>query len=123
MEQNIGDKAIDFLRFLEIYDFSSAQAMCTDTAAVWQNDGKGAQAIGESLEHFKSFAANVRSLRYDIIRQFQNSNEVLQQQVLRLDMADGSHREAHATVYFRFEGGLIDRIEEAVYTVPTDKAS
>ncbi|MEV7781175.1 nuclear transport factor 2 family protein [Kitasatospora sp. NPDC088351] len=118
MEQNISETAIRCLRRLEEYDFAGVRAMCTDGATVWQNDGKAEQAIDERLEQFKSFVTTLDSLRYDVIRQFQNPNEVLQQQVLHLAMADGSRSELHAAVYFRFDGGLIDRIEEYVYTVP-----
>jgi limonene-1,2-epoxide hydrolase len=122
MERNVSEKVNQFLRHLEAYDFSSAQAMCTNGGTLWQNDGKGEQTIEERLAQFKSFVATVDSLRYHVIRQFQNANEVLHQHVLHLDMTDGSSSEVHAVVYFRFVGDLIDRIEENVYTVPTAEA-
>ncbi|MFF4602682.1 nuclear transport factor 2 family protein [Streptomyces sp. NPDC001339] len=123
MGNNISEKVDLFLRRLEKYDFSSAQEMCTDKATVWQNDGEEEQAIGERLEQFRSFAATVDSMRYDVVRQFKNSDEIFQQQVLRLNMTDGSSNEIHALLYFRFEGDLIDRIEEYVYPMPTGNES
>ncbi|GAB7028631.1 nuclear transport factor 2 family protein [Streptomyces sp. NPDC021749] len=123
MEQNLSEKVDEFLRRLERYDFSGARAMCTDRATVWQNDGKDEQVIDERMEQFHTFVATVDSLRYDVSRQFENANEVLQQQVLHLNMTDGSHKEIHALLYFRFAGDLIDRIEEYVYPVPPGTAS
>ncbi len=123
MDQNISEKVNSGLRRLEAHDFAGFQAMCTSRSTVWQNDGKGEQTIGERMEQFESFVTTVDSLRYDVIRQFQNSDEVFQQHVLHLVMTDGSRSEVHAAVYFRFEGDLIDRIEEYVYTIPADEAS
>ncbi|WP_328390097.1 hypothetical protein OHS81_35175 [Streptomyces sp. NBC_00400] len=81
------------------------------------NDGKGDQTIDEKLEQLKPLAGTVGSLRFDITRQFHGANEVLQQHVLRLTMPDGSRSEVHAAMYFRFDGYLIDRMEEYVYEV------
>ncbi|MER6947522.1 nuclear transport factor 2 family protein [Nonomuraea sp. NPDC000554] len=120
MGQNISEKAIQCLRHLEAYDFAGMRSMCTDTATVWHNDGKGEQTIDEKLEQLKPLVAAVDSLRYDVTRQFQSSNEVLQQQVLHLAMTDGSRGEVHAAMYFRFRDGLVDRIEEYAYAVPVD---
>ncbi|MFF8918815.1 nuclear transport factor 2 family protein [Streptomyces sp. NPDC015032] len=123
MGQNNSETAISFLRSLEVYDLAGCRAMCTSRATVWQNDGQGERAIDAMLERFKAFAADVDALRYDVIRQFQNADEVFQQQVLHLSLADGSGSRVHAAVCFRFEGdGLIDRIEECIYTVPTAEA-
>ncbi len=120
MGHNISEKAMSFLRGLEAYDFAGCRAMCTSRATVWQNDGQGERAIDATLQRFQAFAADVDALRYDVIRQFRSTNEVFQQQVLHLSMADGSGSKVHAAVYFRFEsGGLIDRIEECIYAVPT----
>ncbi|MFD5192489.1 nuclear transport factor 2 family protein [Streptomyces sp. NPDC058357] len=123
MEQDISEKAISFLRRLEAYDFAGCRAMCSGGATVWQNDGQGERAIDATLRQFEAFAADVDTLRYDVIRQFRNADEVLQQQVLHLSRADGSVSKVHAAVCFRFgDGGLIDRIEECIYTVPTAEA-
>ncbi|MFF4772886.1 nuclear transport factor 2 family protein [Microtetraspora fusca] len=120
MGKNIGEKAIQCLRRLEAYDFAGMRAMCTDTATVWHNDGNGEQTIDEKLERLKPLVTGVASLRYDVIRQFQNSHEVLQQHVLHLAMTDGSRGEVHAAMYFRFKDDLVDRIEEYAYAVPAD---
>jgi len=123
MRQNLSEQAIQCLRHLEAYEFGSMRAMCTDTATMWHNDGKGEQTVDEKLEQLKPLVAAVDSLRYDVTRQFQNSNEVLQQNVLHMVMADGSRSNAHAAMYFRFREGLIDRIEEYAYAVPVDNGA
>ncbi|MFI8436013.1 nuclear transport factor 2 family protein [Streptomyces sp. NPDC079020] len=123
MQQNLSEKVNLFLRCLETCDFSRAQALCTDRATVWHNDGDGAKGIVESLERFKDFAAGFTSLKFDVIRRFHSSNEVFQQHVLHLNMEGGSFNEIHAVVYFRFEGDLIERIEECFYSMPEGKAS
>ncbi|WP_434445616.1 DUF1684 domain-containing protein [Lentzea sp. E54] len=110
------EKAVQYLRHLEKFDFASMRAMCTDTATVWHNDGKGEQTIDENLEQLERMSSGggggAITLRYDITRQFQKPNEVLQQHVLHIGMPGGSGNELHVAMYFRFENGLIDRIEE-----------
>ncbi|MFH9424604.1 hypothetical protein [Streptomyces sp. NPDC017529] len=73
--------------------------------------------IDEKLEQLKTLADMVDSLRFGITRQFHSANEVLQQHVLHLAMPDGARSEAHAEMYFRFDGHLIDRMEEYSYEV------
>ncbi|MFI0470418.1 hypothetical protein ACH347_40675 [Saccharopolyspora sp. 5N102] len=121
MRRNISETATQCLRRLAAGDFDGVRKMCTDTATVWHNDGKGEQAIDEKLGQLGLLIPTVQALEYDVIRQFQNYDEVLQQQVLRLELADGSHREVHAAMYLRFEGDLIDRIEEYTYVMPGDR--
>ncbi|WP_227998957.1 hypothetical protein [Nocardia australiensis] len=120
MGTNISETAIQCLRYLEACDFENMRSMCTSTATVWHNDGKGELTIDEKIEQLRPLVATVDSLRYDVTRQFQNSNEVLQQNILHLVLNDGSHSEIHAAMYLRFEGLLIDRIEEYTYDVPVD---
>lgn len=113
------EKINTFLRVLEKYDFAGARAMCTEKAVVWQNDSTAEQPIAERMEQFGVFVTNLTSLRYDVLRQYEHEDEVLQQHVLHLDLADGTHQAIHALLYFRFEGDLIDRIEEYHYSMPT----
>ncbi|MFI0422885.1 nuclear transport factor 2 family protein [Spongiactinospora sp. 9N601] len=121
MAENIGEKAVRCLRKLESYDFSGMREMCTETAIVWHNDGGGERSIDEKLEQLRPLVGSVESLRYEVVRQFCGSDEVLQQQVLQVTTADGARDEIHATMYFRFDGGLIDRIEEYSYAVPAER--
>ncbi|QNP71114.1 nuclear transport factor 2 family protein [Streptomyces roseirectus] len=118
MSENISNLVDRFLRVLEKYDFSAAEEMCTEKATVWQNDGKPEQLIGERLTQFRSFVTTVESMRYDVLRRFDDGEAVLQQQVLHLNMTDGTSSALNALLYFRFEDGLIDRIEEYVYAMP-----
>ncbi|MDJ1134340.1 nuclear transport factor 2 family protein [Streptomyces iconiensis] len=118
MERDLGENAIQCLRRLEAYDFDGMRAMFTRAATVWHNDGKGEQTIDEKVGQLKPLAGAFDALRFEVTRQFRKGNEVLQQQVLHLTRADRSRSEVHATVYFRFEGGLIDRMEECVCSVP-----
>lgn len=120
MANNRGEQVDIFLRHLEKYDFASARTMCTTDAGLWQNDGKGELALSERLDQFESFVTSVKSMRYEVTRRFQDSDEVLQQQVLHLEMNDGTSSEGPAAVYFRFTGDRISRIEEFLYDLPKD---
>ena len=78
------------------------RAMCADTATVWHNDGKGEQTIEETLEQLKQRTGGGAALRYDIVRQFQKPDEVLQQHVLHISMPGGSGIELPVAMYFGF---------------------
>ncbi|MFC8125655.1 nuclear transport factor 2 family protein [Streptomyces sp. NPDC057302] len=119
-DQDLRAAAVHYLRQWEARDYVTMRSLCTDTATVWHNDGSGAQPIDENMELLKRLAADVDTLRYDIVRQFQDDDAVLQQQVLHLTATDGSRSDVHAAMYFRFDGGLIDRIEEYFNVVPID---
>ncbi|WP_424216090.1 nuclear transport factor 2 family protein (plasmid) [Streptomyces sp. BI20] len=123
MPHDTGKQADLFLRCLESRDFDAARAMCAEAAVVWQNDGEGEQPLRERLNRFESFAEGVVSMRYEVLRQFPKPTEVLQQQVLHLTLSDGTSSEGPATVYFRFTGDLIDRVEECLYTVPAEQGT
>ncbi|BDH14266.1 nuclear transport factor 2 family protein [Streptomyces hygroscopicus] len=114
--------AVHYLRQWEVRDYATMRSLCTDTATVWHNDGSGDQPIDENMELLKQLAADVETLRYDIVRQFQDGDEVLQQQVLHLTMTDGSRSDVHAAMYFRFDGDLIDRVEEYFNVVPLNES-
>lgn len=118
MSTDIKDTAIRYLRRLEAGDYAGMRALCTDTATVWHNDGKGQQTIDENLAMLKDGPAAEASLRYDITRQFAEADEVLQQHVLRIANSDGPVGEVQAAMYFRFKDGLIDRIEEYANFIP-----
>ncbi len=119
----IGERAIRSLRFLESGDLAGMRALCSDSATVWHNDGAGERTLDEQLSRFTSLARTVDSVRFEILRQFAKANEVLQQQVLRFERANGQRGEVHATMYFRFTGGRIERIEEYAYEVPADRGA
>ena len=112
MSQDLKDKAIAYLRHLENREWAEARAMCADTATVWHNDGKGDSTIDENISGMAAMIEPIRSMRYDITRQFSEADEVLQQHVLNVVMNDGAPFRLDAAVYFRFENGLITRIEE-----------
>ncbi|OZM75426.1 DUF1684 domain-containing protein [Pseudonocardia sp. MH-G8] len=118
MSTDLKDTATRYLRRLEAGDYAGMRALCTDTATVWHNDGKGQQTIDENLAMLKDGPAAEASLRYDITRQFTEADEVLQQHVLRITNADGPVGEVQAAMYFRFRDGLIDRIEEYANFIP-----
>ncbi|MBU8820822.1 hypothetical protein KL864_33705 [Mycolicibacterium goodii] len=106
--------AIKYLRCLEQGDFAGMRALCTLTATVWHNDGKGEQTLNENLAGLEEqmTTESIGALRYHIVRQFDRPNEVLQQHVLNVATADGSVLELPVAMYFGFKEGLIDRIEE-----------
>ncbi|SDF77134.1 hypothetical protein SAMN05216553_103199 [Lentzea fradiae] len=51
-------------------------------------------------------------MRCAITRRFDQPGEVLQRHVVNVTMKDGAEFRLDAAVYFRFENGLITRIEE-----------
>jgi ketosteroid isomerase-like protein len=112
MSHDLEDKAVAFLRHLENREWAAAQAMCSEKATVWHNDGKGDSTIQENISGMKAQVDPIRSMRYDITRQFSRSDEVLQQHVVNVAMKDGARFRVDAAAYFRFEDGLITRIEE-----------
>lgn len=57
MEPELTEKAVQYLRHLERFDFASMRAMCTDMATVWHNDGKGEQTIEENLGQLKQMSS------------------------------------------------------------------
>jgi hypothetical protein len=125
MEPELTEKAVQYLRHLEKFDFENMRAMCTDTATVWHNDGKGEQTIEENLEQLEQMSGGggVVALRYEITRQFQKPDEVLQQHVLHINMPGGSGTELPVAMYFGFKGGLIDRIEEYANMTPPSEGN
>ncbi|MER6949122.1 nuclear transport factor 2 family protein [Nonomuraea sp. NPDC000554] len=118
MSQDLKDIAISYLRSLEQRDWATARAMCAQTATVWHNDGKGEETIEENIKGMEGQIDAIESMRYDIIRQFSQPDEVLQQHVVHVATKDGVRGQVHAAVYFRFDGDLITRIEEYANFVP-----
>ncbi|ASO21659.1 ketosteroid isomerase-like protein [Actinoalloteichus hoggarensis] len=112
MSQDLADKAVAYLRHLENQDWGAARAMCSATATVWHNDGKGDSTIDENIAGMEAQIEPIQSMRYDITRQFSKPGEVLQQHVVNVAMKDGALFRVDAAVYFRFEDGRITRIEE-----------
>lgn len=112
MSQDLQEKAIAYLRRLEQADWPGARAMCSASATVWHNDGKGDSTIDENMVGMAGQVDAIASMRYNIIRQFSRPGEVLQQHVLHVTMKDGARFEMRAAVYFGFADGLITRIEE-----------
>ena len=112
MSHDLEDKATAFLRHLENREWADARAMCSEQATVWHNDGKGDSTIQENISGMKAQVDPIESMRYDITRQFSRSGEVLQQHVVDVVMKDGARFRVDAAAYFRFEDGLITRIEE-----------
>lgn len=105
-------KAATYLRHLENREWTEARGMCSTEATVWHNDGKGDSTIGENIAGMEARIEPIASMRYDITRQFEQPGEVLQQHVVNVETKDGGVFKIDAAVYFRFENGLITRIEE-----------
>ncbi|SMD26892.1 nuclear transport factor 2 family protein [Kibdelosporangium aridum] len=119
MTETLRETVVRYLRRFEQGDYAGMRAMFTDKATVW--NGQGEQAIDDTIEMLRAGAANMQSLRYDIVRQFEQDNEVLQQHVLRIVLNDGNRIDMPVAMYFRFENGLIDRIEEYANFTPPEE--
>jgi hypothetical protein len=122
MSHDLADKVTSYLRHLENRDWVGARAMCTETATVWHNDGKGEQTIDENVAGMAGQVASIESMHYDITRQFSRPGEILQQHAVKVATKDGTRGEVHAAAYFRFVDGLIDRIEEYASFLPAPEA-
>ncbi|WP_370949326.1 DUF1684 domain-containing protein [Amycolatopsis sp. cg5] len=117
---DLGQKAIAFLRHLEKSEWTAARALCAGSATVWHNDGKGQASIDETMRSMAAQSETIESMRYDITRQLTGPDEVLQQHAVRVTTKDGTRGSVHAAAYFRFEDGLITRIEEYANFVPDE---
>jgi uncharacterized protein len=82
--------------------------------------GERALVHGPSTSYHPRQIDAIESMRYDVVRQFSRPDEVLQQHVVNVATKDGMRGQVHAAGYFRFEGGLITRIEEYANFVPGD---
>lgn len=118
MSETLRQKAVDYLRHLENGEFSSARAMCSETATVWHNDGKGEQTIADNVAAMERQFGAIESMHYDILRQFSEGDAVLQQHGVEVVTANGMRGQVLAAAYFRFDGDLISRIEEYSNFVP-----
>jgi ketosteroid isomerase-like protein len=110
--QDLEDKAVTFLRHLENREWAEARAMCSEEATVWHNDGKGDQTIEENIAGMAAQIEPIESMHYNITRQFSQPDEVLQQHAVHVVTKDATLVRVDAAVYFRFDDGLITRIEE-----------
>ncbi|WP_176946651.1 DUF1684 domain-containing protein [Lentzea fradiae] len=108
---DLKDKVTTYLRHLENRDWEAAQAMCAENATVWHNDGKGDSSIQENIASMKAQIDPIESMRYEIVRQFEQPGEVLQQHVVNVVTKDGGVFQVDAAAYYRFENGLITRME------------
>jgi ketosteroid isomerase-like protein len=122
MSQDLKDKAVTYLRHLENREWTEARAMCSEKATVWHNDGKGDSTIDENISGMEAQIEPIESMRYDITRQISRPDEVLQQHVVNVVTTDGALFRVDAAVYFRFDDGLITRIEEYASSPSTDDA-
>lgn len=120
MREDLKTKATAYLRHLGNREWAKARAMCSDTATVWHNDGKGDSTIQENIAGMAAQVDPIESMRYDITRQMSQPDEVLQQHVVNVVMKDGGRFRVDAAVYFRFDDGLITRIEEYAGQPSTD---
>jgi limonene-1,2-epoxide hydrolase len=119
MSQDLKNKAVAYLRALENRDWKTARALCTQTATVWHNDGKGEESIEENIAGMEGQIESIESMRYDILRQFSQPGEVLQQHVVHVATTSGMRGEVHAAVYFGYDdAGKIKRIEEYANFIP-----
>lgn len=110
--------AVTYLKHLENREWDQARSLCTTDATVWHSDGKGDSGIDENIAGMREQIVSIASMHYEIQRQISQGEELLQQHVIRVEMAEGSRADVYAAVYFRLKDGLIERIEEYANAVP-----
>jgi hypothetical protein len=87
-----------------------------------RSDGKGDSTIDENISGMEAQIEPIESMRYDITQQFSQPGELLQQHVVNVVTKDGTLFRVDAAVYFRFDDGLITRIEEYAGSPSTNDA-
>ncbi|MFC9249808.1 nuclear transport factor 2 family protein [Amycolatopsis thailandensis] len=112
MSQDLKDKALAFVRHFQNSEWQEALEMCSDDATVWHNDGQGEASIQDNVKGQAVKMEAVQSMRYDIVRQLSEREEVMQQHVVNATLKNGAIFRLEVAAYFRFENGLITRIEE-----------
>lgn len=119
MSRDLSDRVVSYLRALEKSEWDAARALCSETATIWHNDGKGDETLDEYFAGLKSQIGSYESIGYDIIRQLSQPGGVLQQHVVRVVAKDGERGGVHAAVYFGFDDDrLITRIEAYANYIP-----
>lgn len=108
----------DFLRLVENFDHDGVLEVSTPDATVWHNDGKGEEPIAQSSENMLDRSNEMKSMHYEVIRQFAQGDEVLQQHNFHIVFKNDERYEVHAAMYFRFAGGLLERLEEYANVLP-----
>ncbi|WP_434443286.1 nuclear transport factor 2 family protein [Lentzea sp. E54] len=123
MSQELKDTVARYLRHLQNQEWEGARALFTADATVWNNNDGTSVRIDEHLRGLREASAGVRSTRYELTRQLAKPREVIAQHVAHVTAADGSRGRVNAAMYYRFDDGLIARVEEYRTFVPDTTAS
>ncbi|WP_434443284.1 nuclear transport factor 2 family protein [Lentzea sp. E54] len=117
---SLEEKVVEQLRHVENGEWDQAWAMYADTATVWKHN-ELELTLAEASSRASAQDGMVASLKYNIIRQISEGDDVLTQLDIEVDQdyGEGTMRgNVHAVFYFRFENGLIVRNEQYANFIP-----
>jgi uncharacterized protein len=103
---------VRFFTALEAGDIATLREIYSPDAVVWHNDDLVEQSVEDNLKVLQGLHRAVSGLHYDVIRRVTAPDGVLQQHVLRGQLAGGAEVELHAAMYLQVRDGHITRIEE-----------
>jgi uncharacterized protein len=101
-----------FFAAIESGDIGAVRALYAPDAVIWHNDDLIEQNVEENLKVLGGLQRAVSGLRYEVVRQAETGDGVLQQHVLHGRLPDGRDFSLHAAMYLQIRDGRIARIEE-----------
>jgi len=101
-----------FFAALESGDIEAIREIYAPDIVVWHNYDQVEQDLEQSLKVLKAFRRTVSDVRYEIIRQADTGDGVLQQHILHGRLSDGRNIAIPAAIYLQVRDGRITRIEE-----------
>ncbi|TDC98442.1 nuclear transport factor 2 family protein [Actinomadura sp. 7K507] len=109
MSREIVDK---FFAAIQSGDIEAVRALYAPDAVIWHNDDLIEQSVEENLKVLGGLQRAVSGLRYEIVRQAETGDGVLQQHVLHGRLPSGKDFQLHAAMYLQVRDGRIARIDE-----------
>lgn len=101
-----------FFSAIESGDVEAVRALYAPDAVIWHNDDLVEQTVEENLKVLGGLQRVASDLRYEIIRQADTGDGVLQQHILHGRLPDGQDFSLHVAIYVQVRDGRITRVEE-----------
>ncbi|ROO87057.1 ketosteroid isomerase-like protein [Actinocorallia herbida] len=104
--------AAAFFAAIESGDIDAVRALYAPDAVIWHNDDLVEQTVEENLMVLGGLQRIARHLRYEILRQADTGDGVLQQHILHVGLPDGRDFGLNVAIYVQVKDGRVTRIEE-----------